>query len=114
MKRLFLVLIALIIFGNAAYSQATPNGAIVEQTSCPPKTVGTYEQYFETAKNVYAKQIEDAKKDNIKLEMPTDFSKRILNREEFERRKAYTGIDCQRIKYWSDGLKVVGYIWKPK
>jgi dipeptidyl aminopeptidase/acylaminoacyl peptidase len=46
--------------------------------------------------------------------MPPDFEKRILSREEFEKRKAYDGIDCQRIEYLSDGLKVVGYIWKPK
>ncbi len=114
MKRIFLLFVALIIFGNTAYSRAKPDGAIVEQTACPPNVVGTYEQYVEAAKNGYAKQIEDAKKDNIKLEMPTVFSKRILSREEFERRKAYTGVDCQRIKYMSDGLKVVGYIWKPK
>jgi dipeptidyl aminopeptidase/acylaminoacyl peptidase len=37
-----------------------------------------------------------------------------LSREEFERRSFYTGVDCQRIVYLSDGLKVVGYIWKPK
>lgn len=114
MKRLFLLLAALIIFGNAAYSQAKPDGAIVEQTACPPNQVGTYEQYVEAAKSGYARTIESAKKDGIKLEMPADFSKRVLSREEFERRKAYTGVDCQRIKYMSDGLKVVGYIWKPK
>ncbi|MCA1625368.1 MAG: prolyl oligopeptidase family serine peptidase, partial [Acidobacteria bacterium] len=114
MKRLFLLLIVLIISVNAAYTQTKTDGTIVEQTACPPNQVGTYEQYVEAAKSGYARTIESAKKDGVKLEMPTDFSKRVLSREEFERRKVYTGIDCQRIKYWSDGLKVVGYIWKPK
>ncbi len=69
---------------------------------------------MEGVKNSYARRIEGSKRDGIKLEMPTDFSKLTLSRDEFERRKVYKGIDCQKIKYMSDGLKVVGYIWKPK
>ncbi|HEV8487233.1 MAG TPA: hypothetical protein VGV87_27040 [Blastocatellia bacterium] len=38
----------------------------------------------------------------------------LLSKEEFERQKAYVGFECLRIKYMSDGLKVVGFIWKPK
>lgn len=93
---------------------AQNDGTIVEQAACPPNTTGTYEQYVEAAKSGYARTIENAKKKGISLEMPGDFSKRILSPEAFERRKEYAGIDCQRIKYLSDGLKVVGYIWKPK
>ncbi len=42
-----------------------------------------------------------------------DFAASLLNKKEFERRKAYKGFECRRIKYLSDGLKVVGFIWKP-
>jgi dipeptidyl aminopeptidase/acylaminoacyl peptidase len=116
-KAHFLLTISLVLLSTssvASQSNSQNNGTIVEQADCPPKTVGTYEQYVETAKSGYLSQIETAKKSGIKLEMPTDFSKRLLSREEFERRKAYTGVVCQRIKYMSDGSKVVGYIWKPK
>ncbi|MCA1849538.1 MAG: prolyl oligopeptidase family serine peptidase, partial [Acidobacteria bacterium] len=50
----------------------------------------------------------------FKMEVPADLTKLVLSREEFERRSSYTGVDCRRIVYLSDGLKVVGYIWKPK
>jgi dipeptidyl aminopeptidase/acylaminoacyl peptidase len=26
----------------------------------------------------------------------------------------YAGFECYRLRYWSDGLQVVGYLWKPK
>lgn len=116
MKR-FLPVIALLIFSSFCSAQTTTastDGTIVEQAACPPNTIGTYEQYVEAAKSGYARQIEEAPRDGVKMEMPRDFQKQLLPKEEFERRKAYTGVDCQRIKYLSDGLKVVGYIWKPK
>jgi hypothetical protein len=37
-----------------------------------------------------------------------------LSKEELERQESFTGYGCQRIKYLSDGFKVVGFIWKPK
>jgi dipeptidyl aminopeptidase/acylaminoacyl peptidase len=48
------------------------------------------------------------------MEMPTDISPRLVSREEFERRRAYAGLECRRIIYLSDGLKVVGFLWKPQ
>jgi dipeptidyl aminopeptidase/acylaminoacyl peptidase len=100
--------------GVIAQSAPQSDGTLIEQAACPPHTVGTYEQYAEGAKSGYARQIETAKSGGVRLEAPSDFSKLLLSREEFERRKAYTGVVCQRIKYMSDGLKVVGYIWRPK
>jgi hypothetical protein len=47
---------------------------ITEQTACPPNVVGAYVQYLEAGKSGYARTIENAKRDSIKLEMPTDFS----------------------------------------
>ena len=35
------------------------------------------------------------------------------SREEFEKRRAYQGFECERITYLSDGLTVTGYLWKP-
>src|SRR5215213_181034 len=108
---IFVLFTCIFAFGQ---SNSANDGTIIEKTDCPPKTVITYEQYLESAKKGFAIQIENLKKNGIKIEMPTDFSKRLLSREDFERRQSYTGIRCQRIKYMSDGLKVVGYIWHPK
>ncbi len=94
---------------------AQTDGTIVERTPCPAYAGGTYEQYVEAARAGYVRRIEESKKEGIKMEMPADFSKRVLSKEEFEKRAAYvSNIDCQRIKYMSDNLKVAGYIWKPK
>jgi dipeptidyl aminopeptidase/acylaminoacyl peptidase len=111
MRAGFLCLLLLSVVGRIA---AESDGTIVQQTPCPPRPSGTYEQYVESARTGYERTIESAMKEGFQLEMPPDFEKRILSREEFEKRKAYDGIDCQRIEYLSDGLKVVGYIWKPK
>lgn len=94
-------------------SQPLPDGTIVEQTACAPNTT-TYEQYVENRKNSFAAEVEAAKEEGFRIEMPKDFSLLLMSKEEFEKRKAYAGFECQRIKYMSDGLKVVGFIWKPK
>jgi dipeptidyl aminopeptidase/acylaminoacyl peptidase len=116
----FLLTLALLAFtlssAPAVIAQSAPqrDGTIVEQAACPPKAVGTYEQYVEAAKGGYARQIEAAQGAGARLALPIDYSKSLLSREDFERRKSYSGVVCQRIKYMSDGLKVVGYIWRPK
>ena len=107
-------LVCLLMMSLSGAVAAQSDGTIVERTPCPSPSPGTYEEYVNAAKSGYARTIESANKEGVKLEMPADFAKRILSREEFERRNAYRGIDCQRIQYLSDGLKVVGYIWKPK
>ncbi len=72
MKRISLLLITLIVLGNFAYAQSKIDSTIVKQTACPPNTVGTNEQFVEASKSGYARTIENAKKDGIKMEMPSD------------------------------------------
>src|SRR5262249_24238697 len=79
-----------------------------------PNTIGTYEQYLESSKRGFANVIEAAKQEGLRMEMPSNLTAHLLSKEEFEREKAYAGLECRRIKYMSDGLKVVGFIWKPK
>ena len=118
-KTYFLLTVALVLLTSGASAQSNPqnDGAIVEQAPCPARPVGTYEKYVEAAKSDYLKAMESAKQNGakvFKMELPADLTKLVLSREEFERRSSYAGVDCQRIVYLSDGLKVVGYIWKPK
>ena len=116
----FLLTAALVLLltpGASAQSNLQNDGSIVERAPCPARAIGTYEQYVEAAKSRYLQVMEGAKRGGtkgIKMEMRTDFTKLVLSREEFERRNSYLGVDCQRVKYLSDGLKIVGYIWKPK
>lgn len=102
----------------ASFADAQPSaqndGTLVEQAACPANMLGTYEQMVARYKQIYADEAEAARKEGFRLEVPDDLASRLPDREEFARRKAYAGFECQRIKYSSDGLKVVGYIWKPK
>jgi dipeptidyl aminopeptidase/acylaminoacyl peptidase len=113
----FLLTVALLflcISGAAAQNPALSDGTIVEQTPCAPSSVSTYEQYAEAFKRFQTREVEAAQREGFHMELPTDISPRLVNREEFERRRAYAGFECRRIMYLSDGLKVVGFLWKPQ
>jgi dipeptidyl aminopeptidase/acylaminoacyl peptidase len=116
MRRTRLPLLFCLLLGMSVAGQNLDrgDGTIVDQTECPAKTEVTYDQYLASAKSNISSQIEAARKLNLKMEMPADLRNRLLSEEEFNSRKAYTGIECKRLRYLSDGLKVVGYLWKPK
>ena len=101
------------VFGQTATTTAQNNGTIVENTPCPANTVNTFEQYVGATKKTYEDEMKAAQREGF-TEPEADFAARLVSKEEFERRKAYAGFECRRIKYMSDGLKVVGFIWKPK
>jgi len=44
----------------------------------------------------------------------TSFTKRFYSEAEYERAKTSTSTECLRIQYLSDGLKVVGFLVKPR
>jgi dipeptidyl aminopeptidase/acylaminoacyl peptidase len=111
---LIITFLLLLAFNAHAQSKAQPDGSIVEQTPCGPYPYAAYEQYVETRKRRFVEDVEEAKSEGFRKEMPKDFTSLFVTKEEFEKRKAYAGFECQRIKYMSDGLKVVGFIWKPK
>ncbi|MDQ2976304.1 MAG: prolyl oligopeptidase family serine peptidase [Acidobacteriota bacterium] len=119
-KTSFLLIVASVLsLASGAFAQSSsPNdGSIVEDAPCPARPAGKYEQYVEATKSRYLGVVESAKRggtSGVTTEMPIDFTKLVLSREDFERRSSYAGVDCRRVKYLSDGLKVVGYIWKPK
>lgn len=107
----FLLLLA---FNAGAQSKPQPDGTVVEQMPCEPYPSATYEQYVEARKSRFAEELAAAKSEGFRMEMPRDFTPMLMTKEEFVKRKAYAAFECQRIKYLSDGLKVVGFIWKPK
>ena len=110
----FLLIVAsLFLFTSRVVAQSN-DGAVVEQVPCAPNTIGTYEQYLESSKSRFADEIQAAKSEGFRMEMPANLNAHLLSKEEFERQKAYAGFECRRIKYMSDGLKVIGFIWKPK
>jgi dipeptidyl aminopeptidase/acylaminoacyl peptidase len=87
------------------------NGTIAEQTPCPPYPSAPYEQYAENAKKAHDEEAAAARREHHEMRTPLA----LLTREEYaQRQKEAERVDCRHIKYWSDGLQVSGYIWKPK
>src|SRR5437016_14181472 len=103
MKRLQFSLIVAVLFlcasGTVAQTAVQNNGAVVENAPCAPNTVGTYEQYLDSSKSTLADEVEAAKREGLRMEMPVNLTAHLLSKEEFERQKAYTGFECRRIKY---------------
>ncbi len=108
-----LTFLLLCVSSATAQKSAPDNGVIVEQTPCTPNSV-TYEQFLERFKQRQTQDVEAAKREGITIEPDLRLISRLPSKDEYERRRAYVGFECQRIKYLSDGLKVVGHIWKPK
>ena len=48
------------------------------------------------------------------FEEQTSFTKRFYSKAEYDRAKTGASIECLRIQYLSDGLKVVGFVVKPR
>ena len=117
MRKARFLLTVIILFlcpsGAVAQNEARSDGTLVEQTPCAPNPLRTYEQNVEVFKRFQAAEVEAAQREGFHPEMPADLSPRLLSREEFEHRQAYVGFECRRITYLSDGLKVVGFLWKP-
>lgn len=101
-------------FTVAAQNAKQPDGTIVESQPCAVQPKRTYEQYIEETKKRSEEEVFEAKREGVTLDSERDFRGRLLPKEEFERRENFSDYDCQKIKYLSDGLKVVGFIWKPK
>lgn len=99
------MLAAALLFAVAA------NGTLVGQTPCPPYPTTTYDAYVQDAKKAHEEEAENARR--VRLELKTPLV--LLTPEQLaQRRKEAERVDCRHIQYWSDGLRVAGYIWKPK
>ena len=104
----------LLLFSPSVFGQSKPDGTIVENVACPANTVTSYDQYVQRSQQAYAEEVEAAKREGFTMTTPEKLSNWLLDRRQWERRRAYAGFECRHFKYISDGLKVSGYLWKPK
>ena len=105
----FLLAVAVCVLPAAAQTPSQKDGTLVEQTACAPNPA-SYEQYVAATKERYDLEVKTAKEEGFRLTTPLSY----MSPEEYRRVNDPSLIDCQRITYLSDGLKVVGFIWRPK
>lgn len=111
MRHLFATLLALLCATGTSGQTETPrDGTIVEQAPCEAEPEITYEQYVEVEKRRYSIEVQAARLSGFEMKSPLV----LLSPEERSRLNDHSQVDCRRIKYMSDGLKVAGFIWTPK
>ncbi len=113
-KRSILSLLLLLCTPSIVVAQPKADGTIVEDVACAANPLSSYDQYVQRMRQGYAEEVEAAKREGFTMETPEKLAESLLSRQEFDRRRAYAGFECHHIKYLSDGLKVSGYLWKPK
>ena len=113
-KQSILSLLLLVCAPSIVVAQPKADGTIIEDVACAANPLSSYDQYVQRLRQGYAEEVEAAKREGFRMETPGNLADFVLSRQEFERRRAYAGFECHHIKYLSDGLKVSGYLWKPK
>jgi dipeptidyl aminopeptidase/acylaminoacyl peptidase len=94
-------------------AQQSQDGLVVESLPCPPVMEQSYDEYVESCRRGHDREVAAALREGFRMEAAGTVDRRVLAREDYERRKAYDGFECVRITYLSDGLRVVGFVWKP-
>ena len=103
--------LTLLSLETSAQAPVARDGTIVERTPCAPYSPTTYAQYIETAKQIHAGEIKAAAAEGITMRTPVGY----LSEDEFNRATAASmRIECTRIMYMSDGLKVAGLMLRLK
>jgi dipeptidyl aminopeptidase/acylaminoacyl peptidase len=106
----FILIALLFLLALPAMAQ---NGKLVDSTPCRPHMV-SYERWLRGQEYGYSAEVEEAARLGVTMQPFSALRPLLPTREEFERRRAYEGFECARLTYLSDGLKVTGYLWKPK
>jgi dipeptidyl aminopeptidase/acylaminoacyl peptidase len=105
------VLLPVLLAPTVAAAQA--DGTIVASGPCAAVQPASYERYVENLRVARQRENETAAATGVHIDLQRLLPPQPLSREQYATRQAYAGFECQRVTYVSDGLKVVGFIWKP-
>ncbi len=89
------------------------NGTIIKQSNCQFKQQD-YAKFIEKYQQQHLFELKQAQQRGVVMQPWEQLKPSIPTQAEYEHKIAYKNFECQRIKYWSNSLKVFGYIWKPK
>ena len=92
-------------------SSKAASDAIIAREACPSREPD-YDDYRARQMANYRQEAAAARAQGLAMKPPAEAEAAILSAEEYAARGA-PGVTCERITYLSDGLKVVGYLWRP-
>lgn len=95
---------------NAAPAAAYP-ADVVAREACPARDPD-YADYRSRQMANYRQEAAAAQAQGLVMRTPAEAEAAIIGAEEYAARGA-PGVSCERITYLSDGLRVVGYLWRP-
>ena len=97
----------------AAAMQAAPAypAEIVAREACPARDPD-YGDYRSRQMANYRQEAAAAQAQGLVMRTPAEAEASIISADEYAARGA-PGVSCERITYLSDGLRVVGYLWRP-
>jgi dipeptidyl aminopeptidase/acylaminoacyl peptidase len=104
------LLLPLCFLATCAALDTTPT--VVNQEACPSKRL-QYEEFVARSRAGYEQEVQSAAKIGVNMPAPDDFMMVFPSRETYEQRLTHSGFECIRITYLSEGLKVIGFIFKP-
>lgn len=88
------------------------NGTIVDEVACDPINL-SYAQYLDASQRIHLAEARKASIFGIDPPPLADFQQTLFGEDEYLRRTAPSDFECRRIRYLSDGMEVVGHIFKP-
>ncbi|MGH8772654.1 MAG: alpha/beta hydrolase family protein, partial [Burkholderiales bacterium] len=90
----------------------TGDGTVVSEVSCKPINL-SYVQYLEASQRIHLAEAGRASAFGIDPPPFADFQRTLFTEQEYLQRTAPLNFECLRIRYLSDGMEVVGHIFKP-
>ena len=86
------------------------DGKLVSEVSCKPIDL-SYTQYIEASKRIHVHEARKASA--LGVDMAPLADEVLFSEEQYLERTAPAQFECLRIRYLSDGMEVVGHIFKP-
>jgi dipeptidyl aminopeptidase/acylaminoacyl peptidase len=90
------------------------DGKLIDSVPCELSNV-SYEQIIEATHRRVKQEVDAARADGYTIDADREYAARVMTREEYDHwRTSLERTECRRVTYLSDGLKVKGYLWKPR
>jgi dipeptidyl aminopeptidase/acylaminoacyl peptidase len=102
-----------LLVSPSSFAQRADDGEIVSREPCSPSG-SSYAEYVSRQQGQWEEDHRAALAHGLALRPLEDFRKAALTEAEYQDRKRYADLRCERIVYRSGGLRVVAFFWRPE